>query len=92
MLSAIHDRVGVIVQEPVLYTSAPLNGRSTVIRSQEVNLGNMVADAVRAFYNRDVVFFNSGATRCDRILGPIVSDGQPLPVRDSSENLLYHFS
>ncbi|KAA8649586.1 hypothetical protein EYZ11_005955 [Aspergillus tanneri] len=81
MLTTIHDQVGALVQEPVLHCAVPLDGRSTVVRSQETNLGNMLADAVRAFYQTDIAFFNSGAIRCDRIIDQTVS-GKPLLVRD----------
>lgn len=40
----------------------------------------MLADAVRAFYNSDIAFVNSGAIRCDRIIPP--TNGKPLRIRD----------
>lgn len=45
-------------------------------------MGNMLADAIRAFYDTDVGFFNSGAIRSDRILEATIPDGKPLLVRD----------
>lgn len=52
------------------------------MRSQETNLGNKLADAVRTFYDVDIAFFNSGAIRCDTVLGPTVPGASPLLVRD----------
>jgi 2',3'-cyclic-nucleotide 2'-phosphodiesterase (5'-nucleotidase family) len=56
------------VRQPLLHTLVPLDGRSSIIRSKETNLGNMLADAVRAFYDTDIAFINSGGVRCDRIV------------------------
>ncbi|KAE8154888.1 Metallo-dependent phosphatase-like protein [Aspergillus avenaceus] len=82
MLASIHKRVGDLVQKPLLHTAVPLEGRNSLVRSQETNLGNLLADAVRAFYDTDMAFFNSGAMRCDRVLSRTVSGGAPLLVRD----------
>ncbi|KAF3482278.1 5'-nucleotidase [Arthroderma uncinatum] len=69
------------VRHPLFRTQVPLDGRSSVIRSEETNLGNMLADAVRAFYDTDIAFINSGGVRCDRIIGK--TDGQDaLKVKD----------
>lgn len=74
------QRIDQIVQEPLLYTEVPLEGRSAVIRSQESNLGNMIADVVRAFYESDIALINSGGIRCDRIIDPSIT--VPLRIRD----------
>lgn len=82
MLEEIHGRVGKRVQKPLLHSAVPLDGRNFTIRSQETNLGNMLADAVRAFYDTEVGFFNGGGVRSDLILKATVPDGEPLLVRD----------
>ncbi|KAL4821736.1 Metallo-dependent phosphatase-like protein [Aspergillus spinulosporus] len=82
ILQGIHDQVGKLVQRPLLHAAIPIDGRNAMIRSQETNLGNMLADAVRAFYDTDIGLFNSGAVRSDRILGATELDGEPLLVRD----------
>ena len=82
MLEEIHRRVGKRVQKPLLHSAVPLDGRNFAIRSQETNLGNMLADAVRAFYDTEVGFFNGGGVRSDLILKATVPDGEPLLVRD----------
>jgi 2',3'-cyclic-nucleotide 2'-phosphodiesterase (5'-nucleotidase family) len=82
ILQGIHDQVGKLVQRPLLHAATPIDGRNAMIRSQETNMGNMLADAVRAFYDTDIGLFNSGAVRSDRILGATELDGEPLLVRD----------
>ncbi|EGX95968.1 5'-nucleotidase [Cordyceps militaris CM01] len=83
ILQATHDRIEQVVTQPLFRTASPLDGRSHIIRSQETNLGNMLADAVRAFYDTDIGFVNSGAVRCDRI---VECDGDaPLCIRDVIE-------
>lgn len=68
ILTDIQSNIATAVDEPLFYTSVPLEGRMSVIRTEETNLGNMVADAVRAYYNTDIAFMNSGSLRCDRIV------------------------
>ncbi|KAM5496409.1 putative UDP-sugar diphosphatase [Microsporum canis] len=68
ILRSVHDQIMDAVRHPLFHTRVSLDGRSTVIRSEETNLGNMLADAVRAFYDTDIAFINSGGVRCDRII------------------------
>ncbi|KAL2814698.1 Metallo-dependent phosphatase-like protein [Aspergillus cavernicola] len=82
MLNGIHDRVGTLVQKPLLHSAIPIDGRNSTIRRQETNMGNMLADAIRAFYGTDVGLFNSGAIRTDQILKATMPGGEPLLVRD----------
>ncbi|KAJ2906404.1 5'-nucleotidase [Zalerion maritima] len=86
---SIHETIQSAVQNPLFHSNAPLDGRSSIIRSQETNLGNMLADAARAFYNTDISFVNSGAVRCDRIL-PASSLDSPLTVRDAIDILPFY--
>ncbi|KAI4107728.1 MAG: hypothetical protein L6R37_001413 [Teloschistes peruensis] len=82
-LSSIYDRIAKTVQHPLFHSKVPLDGRSSIIRSQETNLGNLLADAVRAFYNTDIAFVNSGSIRCDRIINPTsTTDKIVLTVKD----------
>ncbi|KAL4756892.1 putative UDP-sugar hydrolase [Aspergillus foveolatus] len=82
LLDSIHSRVDALVQEPLLHSHASFDGRGSVVRSQETNLGNMVATAVRAFYDTDIAFFNSGSIRCNQALGPTTPNRYPLLVKD----------
>lgn len=79
-LENVHGRIQKVVTQPVLRTSVPLDGRSGIVRSQETNLGNMLSDAVRAFYNTDIALVNSGAIRCDRVVECMADS--PLCIRD----------
>lgn len=77
ILSSVHERVASVSGHPLLRTGAALEGRTSYIRNSETNLGNLLADAVRAYYNTEIAFVNSGSVRCDRV----VSEGE-LTVRD----------
>ncbi|KAF9236777.1 Metallo-dependent phosphatase-like protein [Melanogaster broomeanus] len=68
ILDHLRTNIAAAVDSPLFYTTAPLDGRTSVIRTEETNIGNMVADAVRAYYNADIAFINSGSLRCDRII------------------------
>lgn len=83
ILQTAHGKIEEVVTQPLFRTASPLEGRSHIIRSQETNLGNMLADAVRAFYDTDIGFVNSGAVRCDRIIE--CDNGAPLCIRDVIE-------
>ncbi|KFY96222.1 hypothetical protein V498_02800 [Pseudogymnoascus sp. VKM F-4517 (FW-2822)] len=80
IISDVHAKIEKLVEAPLLMTDIALEGRSQIVRSQEANLGNMLADAVRAYYNTDIAFVNSGAIRCDRIIQ--AQPNQPLRIRD----------
>lgn len=83
ILQTTHSKIEQVVTQPLFRTTLPLDGRSNIIRSQETNLGNMLADAVRAFYDTDIGFVNSGAVRCDRIIE--CEYDAPLCIRDVIE-------
>ncbi|EGE04604.1 5'-nucleotidase [Trichophyton equinum CBS 127.97] len=79
-ITDVQIKVARLVEKPLVMTAVPLEGRSRIVRSQESNLGNMLADVVRFFYNTDIAFVNSGAIRCDRIIDP--GTHEPLRIRD----------
>ncbi|KDQ13838.1 hypothetical protein BOTBODRAFT_33278 [Botryobasidium botryosum FD-172 SS1] len=68
ILSAVQQRIDTISSSRLLRTRSPLDGRTSCIRNMETNLGNLLADAVRAYHGTDIAFVNSGGVRCDRIL------------------------
>lgn len=68
ILCTVQDRIASISDARLFYTATPLDGRSAHTRTFETNLGNMLADAVRAYYDTDIAFVNSGSIRCDRII------------------------
>ena len=51
----------------------PLDGISSRLRTAETNLGDVVADAMRADAGADIAIVNSGSIRGDRIFpaGPL---------------------
>ncbi|KAF5373703.1 hypothetical protein D9758_000954 [Tetrapyrgos nigripes] len=68
LIADTEARVATVSNIPLFKTACSLDGRSTRIRNYETNLGNLLADAVRAYYNTDIAFVNSGSVRCDRII------------------------
>jgi 2',3'-cyclic-nucleotide 2'-phosphodiesterase (5'-nucleotidase family) len=51
-------------------TAVSLEGRKGPLRSQETNLGDFIADAMRAHAGTDVALVNGGGIRGDRIVPP----------------------
>ncbi|KAL8689151.1 MAG: hypothetical protein Q9218_005113 [Villophora microphyllina] len=91
-LSSVYARITEKVQHPHFHSKVPLDGRLSVVRSQETNLGNLLADAVRAFYGTDFAFVNSGGIRCDRLIQPTAygGDSSGLTVKDMIGPLKHH--
>ncbi|KAL8955059.1 MAG: hypothetical protein Q9183_006807 [Haloplaca sp. 2 TL-2023] len=87
-LTSIYDRITQTVQHPLFHARTPLDGRSSTIRSRETNLGNLIADAVRAFYGADIAFVNSGGIRCDKIINP--TDNTALTIKDMIDVLPFN--
>ncbi|KAK1952011.1 hypothetical protein LY78DRAFT_687089 [Colletotrichum sublineola] len=92
-LRSVHQRIDVIDADALVHTAVPLQGVGSIIRSREANLGNMLADMVRAFYAVDVGLINSGSIRCDRVIQATIGTDlalpsePPLTVRDLIEIL-----
>ena len=55
------------LSEPVGHTPVPLDARKKAVRSQETNLGSLVADALRQAAGTDVALVNGGAIRGDSL-------------------------
>lgn len=55
------------------YTEVPLEGRFNFIRTEETNLGNLIADIIRSEYDTDFGLVNSGTLRTNNVIekGPI---------------------
>jgi 2',3'-cyclic-nucleotide 2'-phosphodiesterase (5'-nucleotidase family) len=53
------------LSQPVGHTPVPLDARKAAVRSQETNLGSLVADALRQAAGTDVALVNGGAIRGD---------------------------
>ena len=74
------------LHQPVGETGVALHGEELEIRSYETNLGNWVADQVRAAVeNADIAFINAGSLRINRDIPP-----GPILQRDVEELLPYN--
>ncbi|KAF9256827.1 hypothetical protein L218DRAFT_172288 [Marasmius fiardii PR-910] len=82
ILKLVQDRASTVSNQSLFVTTCPLEGRGSFIRNFESNLGNTLADAVKAYYDVDVAFVNSGSIRCDR-----VNEAGVLTVRDAIDIL-----
>lgn len=58
------------LEKPIGYTAVPLDGRFTMVRTRETNLGNFVCDLMRFYYNADCTIMASGTIRGDQIYLP----------------------
>lgn len=67
------DRLNRELDTVVGRTAVPLEARRAPLRSGETNLGNFVADAMRARLGADAALINGGGIRTDRIIpaGPL---------------------
>ncbi|KAK8071154.1 2-3-cyclic-nucleotide 2-phosphodiesterase [Apiospora hydei] len=90
-LRGIHQQIDRLEADPLVHTAVPLQGLGRIIRSQESNLGNMLADMVRAFYDVEIGLVNGGSIRCDKVIqatfGADHDVASPLTVRDLIEIL-----
>jgi 2',3'-cyclic-nucleotide 2'-phosphodiesterase (5'-nucleotidase family) len=51
-------------------TTVPLEARRAALRTQETNLGDFIADAMRDRLDADVALMNGGGIRTDRVVPP----------------------
>lgn len=74
VVASYTSRLGDELKAVIGTTRAPLDGVSQRLRTSETNLGNLVADAVRANAGADIAIVNSGGIRGDRIYaaGPLL--------------------
>jgi 5'-nucleotidase len=70
VVASYESRLGAELEKEVSRTSVPLDGVASRMRASETNLGNLVADAVRAAVDADVAIVNSGGIRGDRVHQP----------------------
>jgi 2',3'-cyclic-nucleotide 2'-phosphodiesterase/3'-nucleotidase len=65
-LSRLDERLDVVIGE----STVPLDTRREVVRRQESNFGNFVADAIRENADADVALMNGGGIRTDTLYEP----------------------
>ncbi len=58
------------MNQPIGETKVPLDARRKVVRRQESNIGNLIADAMREYAKADCAIQNGGGIRTDQIYGP----------------------
>jgi 2',3'-cyclic-nucleotide 2'-phosphodiesterase (5'-nucleotidase family) len=58
------------LDQPVGQTDVALDGREANVRSQETNLGDLIADAMRERLKTDVALLNGGGIRGNRLFPP----------------------
>ncbi|KAK7455107.1 hypothetical protein VKT23_010978 [Stygiomarasmius scandens] len=88
ILSTTQTVLSTLSSTPLFRTLSPLDGQSNIIRNYETNLGNLLADIVRAYYGADIGFVNSGSVRCDRVVEGVLSVRDVVDVLPFSNSLL----
>ncbi|MCC7417543.1 MAG: 5'-nucleotidase C-terminal domain-containing protein [Acidobacteria bacterium] len=69
VVASYEARLGGELDVAVGTSAVPLDGVSQRLRSSETNLGNLVADVMRADTGADIALVNSGGIRGDRVFG-----------------------
>ena len=74
VVESYESRLGAELNVAVGSTRVPLDALSTRLRVGEANLGNLIADAMRANVDAEVALINAGGIRGDRVYppGPII--------------------
>lgn len=89
-LKHVDEHIAAFTSHPLLLSPIPLEGTGSIVRSQETNLGNLLADMIRAYYTIDIALVNSGSIRCDRLIPSTTDARQPLTVRDMIDILPFN--
>src|SRR5882724_81390 len=73
VVASYETRLGTELERVVGVSRVPLDADSVRLRSSETNIGDFVADAIRADAGTDIAFVNSGSIRGSRVYpaGPI---------------------
>jgi 5'-nucleotidase len=72
MVSVYLENTSKMLDQEIGYINTPLDGRYTVVRTRETNLGNFMSDIVLTGVVADCCLLNAGSLRSDRIhpVGP----------------------
>jgi 5'-nucleotidase len=70
VIASFESRLSSELEHVIGTTRVPLDGISQHLRSQETNLGDLLADAMRADAGTDIAIVNSGSIRGNRIFPP----------------------
>jgi len=72
------------LEEEIGVSRVALDARTSALRTQETNLGNLIADALRARLKTDLALMNAGGIRSNRVI-------PPGPLRKKDVHLLLPF-
>src|SRR3954468_14190016 len=70
VIKTYEDRMGTELAKVVGSTAVPLDGIALHLRAGETNLGDLVADAIRAEVEADIAIVNAGGIRGDHLHPP----------------------
>lgn len=72
MVTTYLENTSSMLEKEIGYINTPLDGRYTVVRTRETNLGNFLCDIVMTGVEADCCLLNAGSLRSDRIhpVGP----------------------
>jgi 2',3'-cyclic-nucleotide 2'-phosphodiesterase/3'-nucleotidase len=70
VLARYREKLDVELLTPIGATSVPLDTLRTTVRAQESNIGNYIADTMRAWGKADVAVQNGGGIRGEKIFEP----------------------
>ncbi|KAJ3146003.1 hypothetical protein HDU89_006733 [Geranomyces variabilis] len=68
IVEKVASQMNTLLDRNLMRSDIALEGRATVVRTEESNLGNLFADTLRAYYQCDIALVNSGSIRCNRII------------------------
>jgi 5'-nucleotidase len=73
VIKSYEDRLSSELDTVIATSRVPLDGVTSRVRTSETNLGNVIADAMRAEAGSDIAILNSGSIRGNRIFpaGPL---------------------
>ncbi|MGD9581283.1 MAG: bifunctional UDP-sugar hydrolase/5'-nucleotidase [Vampirovibrionia bacterium] len=71
IITNLNDKLKEESEKTIGVTNVPLDGIKSHLRTEETNLGDLFADAVKDKFNEvDIVFQNAGGIRGDGVIGP----------------------
>ena len=88
LLQPIQEEIRMTLNRPVFATFAPIDCRSTTVRSGECAIGNFLADMFRLFHHSDIAFCNAGAIRCNSVIDGVVNASDILDMVPFGNKLL----
>lgn len=67
IVDKISSRLRARLEQPIGFTSVPLDARFMTVRTKESNIGNFVCDLMRYYYSADCAIMAAGTIRGDQI-------------------------